>query len=264
MSKLLICLLLVMATTLSAKENSIGSTGEAATLIQLLTNVSKASDTELAVETKALQSAIREMSPTLPVYDKLSWMVEQTRLTPEGVRQSVNETLKMLKFKPRLSADLLEDYPELTPVGFIEVKEYPAIRVAKAKSFFPLFTYIKMNRIDMTSPVNMRYSQDRKGKWEQEEMAFLIPQDKGKLGRKGKVEVVDMPKHQVVSLGVNGKAEAKNISAASERLQAWLRASREKFEAAGQLRVLTYNAPGTREKDAYIEVQFPVRTVAMR
>ena len=261
MSNLVICLLLLATMSFSTNANA---AGEAAKLIQLLANVSKAGGTELAKETKALQSAIREMSPTLPVYDELSWMVEQERLTREGVRQSAHKALKMLKFKPSLSANLLAGYPELTPVGFIEVKEYPAIRVAKAKSFFPLFTFIGMNRIEMTSPVNMCYSQNRKGLWVQEEIAFLLPKGKGTPGKKGRVEVVDMPKHQAVSLGVNGKAEAKNVSAASKRLRAWLKASKDQFEVAGPLRVLTYNAPGTREEVAYIEVQFPVRAVAAK
>ena len=66
------------------------------------------------------------------------------------------------------SAPLPERWPELTPIGKVEVKTYPDYRAATVTSVHPadaevgpmfmtLFDHIKQNDIAMTAPVDMGY-----------------------------------------------------------------------------------------------------------
>ena len=73
-------------------------------------------------------------------------------------------------------ADLPEGWPELTKVGEVEVKEYPSYREAvstkEEKQFSSLFKHIKKNELPMTSPVEIKYSDDFDS---MTSMAFLYP-----------------------------------------------------------------------------------------
>jgi hypothetical protein len=67
-----------------------------------------------------------------------------------------------------IESPLPDGYPEPTPFGAIDIKEYPSVRRAELTSkddsgngmvagFFPLFNHIKKRDIAMTAPVEMDY-----------------------------------------------------------------------------------------------------------
>ena len=72
------------------------------------------------------------------------------------------EPEKDADFKPIKEAELPKGFPTYTPVGTIEVKQYPAARLVQAKSggdsgFWRLFMHIKSHDVAMTAPVQMEY-----------------------------------------------------------------------------------------------------------
>ena len=88
------------------------------------------------------------------------------------------ETEKDADFKPIKEAELPKGFPTYTPVGTIEVKQYPAARLAQAKlsgdsAFWKLFLHIETHSVAMTAPVQMEYRSDAQGKPKQTSMAFF-------------------------------------------------------------------------------------------
>jgi len=172
-------------------------------------------------------------------------------------------------FKPVLEAKLPQGFPEPTPVGEIQLRSYPAHRLARValseqggedQAFFTLFNHITRNGIAMTAPVEMTYGAGKDTTPKVKAMAFLYGNPRlGKTGREGKVDVVDVPALTVVSIGVRGDYSAKRVAEARARLEAWLRQHADRYEAAGPPRVLGYNSPMTPADQRYAEVQLPVR-----
>ena len=167
------------------------------------------------------------------------------------------------QFKPIMEAELPVGFPEYTPVGEVRVKQYPAYRKAEADSasgraFWTLFTHIKKNDIAMTAPVEMTYSgPDRPT---EEKMAFLYGRpDMGSTGVQGRVQVADVPEMTVVSTGVRGPRSARTVAEARERLSHWLEENKDRYTAAGQLRVMAYNSPFVSRDRNYFEVEIPIR-----
>jgi hypothetical protein len=169
-------------------------------------------------------------------------------------------------FRPVVEAPLPEGFPDYAPVGKVVIKEYPAYRMAKAdggNSFWTLFRHIKANDIAMTAPVEMRYGDAQADRPSAQTMAFLYRStEQGKLGRQGRVAVVDVPPMTVVSIGVRGARTQSSVMQSRERLQSWLDENKDQYEVAGELRVLGYNSPFVPRGKNFFEVEIPVRPVA--
>ena len=80
------------------------------------------------------------------------------------------------EFQPIKEAEMPKGFPGYTPVGQIEVKQYPAYRKASTSGmaeFWTLFAHIKQNSVTMTAPVEMDYGDPRSGKNAEHSMSFL-------------------------------------------------------------------------------------------
>jgi hypothetical protein len=167
------------------------------------------------------------------------------------------------EFTPTMEANLPEGFPSYTPVGVIEVKDYPAYRKATSSgpaSFWSLFQHIKQNDIAMTAPVELTYATEPSESQRERAMAFLYGKASlGSLGRAGAVEVADVPAMRVVSIGVRGGRTADAVSKASSRLEGWLEANANRYVADGALRVMAYNSPFIPRDRQFFEVQIPVK-----
>lgn len=174
-----------------------------------------------------------------------------------------------LLFQPYIEAKLPTGFPAPTPVLEIELKTYPAYRLARTAmngtrgngAFWQLFQHIQSNDIAMTAPVEMTYDADAP-ELEGLSMAFLYGDMAiGETGSEGRVEVVDIEPLQVLSIGCRGRTSEGSIQAARGELEAWLAANPD-YVADGPLRAMGYNSPMVPDKRAYFEVQIPVRRIA--
>ena len=179
---------------------------------------------------------------------------------------TMDEVAEDLAFKPLSEAERPKGFPEYTPVGEVEIRHYPAYRMARTKTtsntaFWTLFQHIKKNEIAMTAPVQMEYRSGTSGGGREESMAFLYADPSlGRAGAEGSVEVVDVPETTVVSTGVRGARTAQNLAAARARLDRWLKENQARYPSAGDLRVMAHNSPFVPSQRQYFEVQIPVRT----
>jgi hypothetical protein len=168
-------------------------------------------------------------------------------------------------FKPIKEADTPDGFPPYTPVGQIEVKQYPAYRKATASGmveFWTLFNHIKENNIPMTAPVEMDYGDPSTDRPAERSMSFLYEKpDVGSAGTKGRVEVVDVPAATVVSIGCRGSQTTAAVTEARKKLLAYLDEHKAEHAAAGPVRVLGYNSPFVPRDRNYFEVQIPVKAV---
>lgn len=166
------------------------------------------------------------------------------------------------EFKPIMEAELPAGFPTYTPVGKIEVKDYPAYRKATSSgstAFWSLFSHIKQNNIAMTAPVEMTYVSVAAEPLQQKSMAFLYGQASiGTTGSQGSVEVEDVPAMKVVSIGVRGSRTDKKVEEARQRLVSWLETDGS-YVQAGPLRVMGYNSPFVPKERQFCEVQIPVK-----
>jgi len=166
-------------------------------------------------------------------------------------------------FRPIVEAEMPAGFPEVTPVGKVQIKEYPAYRKAEAdtsagSAFWTLFSHIKENEIAMIAPVEMRYADG--GRPSENRMAFLYGRtDMGKAGRQERVEVSDVPAMTVISTGVRGPRTAAAVAEARERLTGWLDANQAEYTSAGPLRVMAYNSPFVPRNRNFFEVEIPIR-----
>lgn len=169
------------------------------------------------------------------------------------------------------SAPLPEGWPELTPVGEVEIREYPSYRAAvvteesgKAGTtpmFRSLFQHISSNDIPMTSPVDMTYDDgsatDGTGD-RMTGMAFLYrTPELGPVGTDGVVRVEDIQPRSYASTGVRGSYSPAHYSEGLARVNAWLSAQ-STWKADGSSRFLGYNSPFVPWFWRYGEVQIPV------
>jgi hypothetical protein len=191
--------------------------------------------------------------------------LEQTERT---MRSVIRETCEALAFKPLLEASLPEGFPHPTPLGEIEIKRYPAYRMAQAdtsgsSAFWALFGHIKREGIAMTAPVQMDYAAQAGAAAEQQSMAFLYGNPElGEPADDGSVRVVDVLPMTVVSVGVRGVTAADSVAAARDKLEQWLEANRDRYLADGPIRVMGYNSPFVPAERRYFEVQIPIKEPA--
>lgn len=189
------------------------------------------------------------------------------RKSIELLRQSVRESLEDLAFRPRLEAKLPAGFPEPTPVGEIQVKQYPIYRMARTQlssgdnnAFMTLFFHIKNNDIEMTAPVEMTYSEQPGQTKQRTAMAFLYQNtDLGTPGQGAKVDVLDAPAMVAVSIGLRGDASPAAVEQARTRLTRWLTVHADRYRAAGPLRLMGYNSPFVPSSRRYCEVQIPIQ-----
>lgn len=182
------------------------------------------------------------------------------------------------------SAETPEGWPELTPVGEVQVKQYPVYRAAVVAEddidgsgtgpmFMTLFDHIKANKIAMTAPVEMGFAKSAddagqaqaakqardKNQPPMTSMAFLYrTTELGKPGGEGAVRVVDMPAKQFASIGVRGAYNDANYQQSLKQLQAWLEKNQAAYRVTGPPRYLGYNSPFVPWFMRYGEVQLPV------
>ena len=170
------------------------------------------------------------------------------------------------------SAPLPEGWPELTPIGKVEIREYPSYREAVVSDdqagsgttpmFRLLFQHISTNDIPMTSPVDMTYGDADDGSGGQGDrmtgMAFLYrTPELGPLGTDGVVRIEDVPPRAYASTGVRGEYSSAHYAEGLDRLKAWL-ANQSTWKADGPTRYLGYNSPFVPWFWRYGEVQVPV------
>ena len=171
------------------------------------------------------------------------------------------------------SAPLPEGFPEPTPDGEIQVKQYPVYRAATvqvtggladapSQGFSPLFDHISSNDISMTAPVETRYPnatlQANASTEGQAAVSFLyrsldiVPQAVAQ-----DVQVEDIPPMMVVSLGMRGGYSYDNYTAGIARLQAWL-AEHPEYVVAGPPRRFFYDGPFVPDFLKRNDIQIPV------
>ena len=175
------------------------------------------------------------------------------------------------------SAPLPEGWPELTPVGEVEVRAYPVYRAASVEAaeleragvggmFGVLFGHISDNDIAMTAPVDMSYAPTGAddGELAMSRMAFLYrTTDLGPTGLDGAVVIADEPERLFASVGVRGSYSATNYTEGLALVEEWLGGQAE-FVRTGPPRFLGYNGPFTPWFMRYGEVQVPVERVETR
>lgn len=181
--------------------------------------------------------------------------------------------------KSSIESPLPDGYPEPTPPGAIDLKEFPSVRRVEWASnatagqrsmdggFWPLFNHIKSRDIPMTSPVEMDYpgvfpepltstKPVAKGAWT---MSFLYRNpSEGPTGTDGSLKVVDTPAVTMLAVGVQGPYGMAIVEKGLTALQGWL-AEHPEYELAGSVRVFHYNGPYVRDAYKWSEVQLPVR-----
>lgn len=247
----------------------------ARTLIETTTMIAD-KQTDVAARLALYRSTCDELqelcSKNLAVSGILKQAVASSTEAPDREKfklysDAFREVLEVLAFKHHIEAPLPEGFPEPTPVGEIQIKQYPAYRMARtqmagpeAGAFWTLFTHIQKKDIAMTAPVEMTYGEAGKNKLEAETMAFLYRTTKqGKAGTEAKVEVVDVAASLAVSLGTRGDLTKAKLAEAKAHLDAWLTEHSERYEASGPLRVMGYNSPFVAANRRFTEVEIPVR-----
>jgi hypothetical protein len=185
------------------------------------------------------------------------------RLKAAEASTPTGETAENASFKAIVEAPLPDGFPTYTPVGEIEVKHYPAYRKAETTggvAFWTLFQHIKTAGISMTAPVEMTYEKNGPPVGRERSMAFLYgDKSTGSAGRKGNVEVVDVPAATVVSLGMRGGRSDAVLVQAEQLLRSWLAQNRNRYEQHGAVRVMGYNSPFVPRDRQFYEVQIPIR-----
>jgi hypothetical protein len=173
-----------------------------------------------------------------------------------------------------IESPLPDGYPEPTPPGAIDIKNYPSVRRAEFVSkddsgmamnaaFFPLFKHIKKREIAMTAPVEMDcvglysdFMKDEPASEGETTMSFLYRSPNlGPVGQDGKIVVRDTLAVTVLSVGVKGGLDPAQEM---ESLRAWLKAQQE-WEVAGDPRMFIYNGPFIDPDARWSEVQVPIR-----
>ena len=188
------------------------------------------------------------------------------RLLAGPASGSTDPTSEKATFKPIVEASLPEGFPTYTAIGEIEVKHYPAYRKAETSgrvAFWTLFEHIRSAGIAMTAPVEMTYPADGPPLGRERAMAFLYgDKNAGTAGRKGNVEVVDVPAASVVSIGMRGGRSDAVLVEAEQRLRNWLEQNKQRFEQTGAVRVMGYNSPFVARDRQFFEVQIPIRELS--
>ncbi|MCU0873271.1 MAG: heme-binding protein [Pirellulaceae bacterium] len=143
------------------------------------------------------------------------------------------------------------------------MKHYPAYRKAETSgkvAFWTLFQHITTAGISMTAPVEMTFQADGPPVGREQSMAFLYGDKSiGSAGRKGNVDVVDVPAATVVCIGVRGVRSDEVLVQAERNLRNWLDENKSRYQQSGPVRVMGYNSPFVARDRQFFEVQIPVR-----
>lgn len=228
------------------------------------------SEKEIALCRTAAGKVLKAM-PANVFVEEIFRRVEQTKTTDSRKlakewRAALVEARDILRFEIEEESPIPEGFPEPAPVGEVRLQQYPTYRLARTDmtllegtAFLTLFNHIKERDIAMTAPVELTYAADGNAT-KKTAMSFMYRStQQGRLGTAGKVQVMDSPAHMAISIGIRGSANKERVADARRRLEAWLQAHRDTFEATGPLRVLGYNSPFIAEKKQFSEVQIPVR-----
>lgn len=175
--------------------------------------------------------------------------------------------LDRLAFRPYMQAQTPPGWPAFTPIGEVELKQYPKYRMAvidrdsglpEQAFFFQLFSHIQRNDVKMTAPVEMEVKNINRG-MPMQSMAFLYETaDQGTLGEDGRVKVIEVSPWLGVGIGMRGNPRADKVLEATKRLDAFLE-SKPMLERAGNVRVMGYNDPSVPDEREYFEVIVPVK-----
>jgi len=188
------------------------------------------------------------------------------------LRLDLGDLVDVLAFRPVEQADLPKGFPGFRALGELELRRYPAYRLARTRmgaggsngAFWPLFRHIQDNGIAMTAPVQTDYAASDGGAARPATMAFLYGDPATTPDEvSDRVEVVDVPAATVLSIGANGNERKDRIAALEQRLRAFVAASDGAWQVCGELRVMGYNSPMVRGERRYFEVQLPVRRAAV-
>lgn len=228
------------------------------------------SEKEIALCRTAAGKVLKVM-PANVFVEEVFRRTEQTKTTePKKLakewRAALVEARDILRFELEEESPIPEGFPEPAPVGEIRLQQYPKYRLARTDmtllegtAFLTLFNHIKERDIAMTAPVELTYATEGNAT-KKTAMSFMYRStQQGRLGTAGKVQVMDSPAHMAISIGIRGSANKERVADARRRLEAWLQAHRDTYEATGPLRVLGYNSPFIAEKKQFSEVQIPVR-----
>lgn len=183
------------------------------------------------------------------------------------LRRAMTSVRDDLAFVRVRDAEMPVGFPPTAPVGEIVLKEYPRYRMVRTRAntgqmteFWTLFAHIKSHDIAMTAPVEMNY--DRDG--ERRDMAFLYGKpDLGSAGKRSLVEVVDSKPMKTVTIGIRGRRTDRAIAAARRALDKWM-STQQRYEIAGDMRVMGYNGPSVPSSRQFFEVEYPVRARRVR
>lgn len=176
------------------------------------------------------------------------------------------------------SAPLPDGFPQPTPAGKIEVKQYPAYRSgtysyegklsqAANAAFEPLFRHISANGISMTAPVEARYSkatlteipQGKSDEVGQVEVSFLYRNEAVKPKQiSAGIKVQDHPAITVVSIGISGPYTYAGYQENLGRLRTWLTAH-QGYQVSRAPRRFFYDSPFTPDMFKRSEVQIPIK-----
>ena len=174
-------------------------------------------------------------------------------------------------------AKLPDGWPALTPVGQVQVKQYPVYRAAvvheaelptggEQSMFRVLFRHIKDRQIAMTAPVEMGYvmpgREESSAKAQMVSMAFLYRQPtQGKNEADGPIAVRNLPARIYASIGVRGGYTEDRFISQLKALDVWLDEQGSVWKPNGPPRYLGYNSPFIPSFMRYGEVQLPVEKV---
>jgi hypothetical protein len=194
---------------------------------------------------------------------------------PPSTAAAQSPTTKPAPFVVR-EASLPAGFPPPGPVGVVMIKKYPACREARVEAasgdsdsmFMSLFHHIESNKIPMTAPVEMTWKEVPDKPDQPPElvaMAFVYGQPAlGQSGTQGKVQVIDLPEQLMVSVGVRGGYESKNLTGALAQLHAFIAAHQDKYRVTGPPRYLGYNSPFVPPFMRFGEVQLPISEAAKK
>jgi uncharacterized surface protein with fasciclin (FAS1) repeats len=184
------------------------------------------------------------------------------------IHSALHRAAEILRFEPTVEAEAPAGFPQPTPLGEIEIKSYPAYRLARAQvaessedsTFFTLFRHITSNEIAMTAPVEMTYGDNRDERSGPLDMAFLYESPQvGRLGKQGEVRVADVPAMTVVSLGTRGDYSSEKAAEGKRLLTQWLKHQADRYEIAGPMRMMGHNSPMVPVAQRFFEIQIPIR-----
>ena len=176
----------------------------------------------------------------------------------------------------RIDTPLPAGYPPPTPPGAIELKTYPAVRLAQVtgsgnpdrgmnRTFWPLFNHIKKHDISMTSPVEMNYTglrDDAPARPDAWSMAFLYrTPDLNEPGVEGEVTVRDVHPVTVLASGMKGNYSMSLVEQGRSAIETFLD-SNPNWKVVGDWRALYYNGPALLYWNKWAEVQVPVQPVS--